>query len=196
MAYQIEKFYSKKNPELLLHQAFRHGPDIPAGVVSHSHGYNIHFGKLQIPLMRVDISPEAEGLQVAYLTLEQGKTFRPHLHLVRPRMLLQTQEAWVVIQGSVGVTYCDEDGEELAYRSLGRGDMSITYAGGHNYKALEGSVVYEFKLGDFAATGDKAYLDELPDPVVQPAVKQDGPLEGSADASEASSGPGSGHDRI
>jgi hypothetical protein len=109
---------------------------------------------------RVDVSPECEGLQVACFSMPEGKTFRGHRHIHRPRTIPQTQETWIVISGSVRAMYYDVAGKHLGNHVLNAGDCSITFRGGHNYESLEdGSTVYEVKLGPFVGVeADKAYI--------------------------------------
>lgn len=107
---------------------------------------------------RSDLVDPEERLQVAILQFEKGKLFQPHIHLKRERPILVTQEAWVVLKGSVKVRYFDLDKNHIADVVLSAGDISMTFRGGHGYEMLEDSEVVEFKLGQFAAEGDKEYI--------------------------------------
>lgn len=112
---------------------------------------------------RKDIVDPSEYIQCAILNLNSGKTFRPHKHIPRwnsPSAI--TQEAWVVITGSVLVMYYDMDEVMIANRILHPGDCTITLDGGHNYEILEdNTLVYEFKTGPYKGQEiDKAFLKE------------------------------------
>ena len=115
----------------------------------------------EITEQRLDIVPEAEGLQVACYRMPKGKKFRPHLHVERPREVPRTQECWIVLNGTVRVEYYDVDGSLLTSLWLRDGDCSITLAGGHSYQCLEAdSTVYEVKLGPFVGTeDDKRFIE-------------------------------------
>jgi hypothetical protein len=86
-------------------------------------------------LQRFDFSAPEEFLQVAIISIPPVAEFRPHVHLERQRQFdnLRAQESWVVISGEVEVHYYSESGIPLATRSLGPGDVSISYRGGHGY---------------------------------------------------------------
>jgi hypothetical protein len=136
------KIYSKVKPEKLLHIVY------PLMISNNSNS-------------REDIIPETEFLQLSALDLKEGKTFKPHKHVWRdsPTESIIAQESWVVISGSVEVTYYDIDDKILNKFTLFPGDVSITLAGGHNYLALENSFVYEFKTGPYEGQKkDKVFI--------------------------------------
>jgi cupin fold WbuC family metalloprotein len=132
--------YSKADPNKLLHTINR-GEDIVG---------------------RTDIADEHQFLQLATLRLDKGHTFRPHQHIWKPVASEQciAQESWVVIQGSVEVSFYDTDGSLLEKQIIRRGDCSMTFEGGHTYTILENdTVVYEFKTGPYQGQLlDKVFL--------------------------------------
>lgn len=134
------KIYSKVNPDVLLHIVNR-GEDING---------------------RTDIISEDQFLQLATLRLPIGTTFRPHQHVWKPtpKETCIAQESWVVIQGTVKVTFYDTDGTMLCEETLRRGDASVTLQGGHTYEIMENdTVVYEYKTGPYQGQDlDKAFI--------------------------------------
>ena len=125
---EINSVYSRIEKGLLLHQFF----------------------KPKLFNTRVNISPVSESLQVSHLTLADNQTFKPHKHILYERSMPMAQESWVVISGEVEVTYYDIDDEIMDYQRLKPGECTITYRGGHNYKALQpNTVIYEFKTGPY-----------------------------------------------
>ncbi|MFM1957932.1 MAG: hypothetical protein RI929_295 [Actinomycetota bacterium] len=114
-------------------------------------------------LKRVDFSKEDEFLQAAIIEIPARHSFRPHIHLERKQVSdrFRAQESWVVVAGQVLVHYYSEDREHLCTKTLGVGDMSITYRGGHGYEAgPSGGLVYEFKTGPYLGREiDKDFLD-------------------------------------
>lgn len=98
---------------------------------------------------REDICAQFEGLQLAKLHLQSGQTFKAHKHNYSPRVIPAAQESWVVISGKVTAFYYDLDGKQIMETELCPGDVSITFAGGHNYRADVDSYVYEFKTGPY-----------------------------------------------
>jgi hypothetical protein len=94
--------------------------------------------------------------------MEAGKTFRPHQHIWKPTPVekIIAQESWVIIQGSVEVSFFDTDGTLLEKQIIQRGDCSITFEGGHTYLILEDdTIVYEYKTGPYQGQVlDKVFL--------------------------------------
>ena len=111
---------------------------------------------------RKDLSPENEFLQLSCFELSKGSTFRPHKHIFHEKVTNIAQESWVVIEGSVEVTYYDIDDTVLCKKTLNSGDVSVTFRGGHNYLILsETAKVYEFKTGPYLGQKyDKVFIEE------------------------------------
>jgi len=144
----IQKFYSKVNPEELLHMIF--SPELP------------HL-KDEPDVVRTNISPEKEYLQSAHIYIPQhGHKFRPHIHLPQTRETHITQEAWIVITGLIKVYFYDTDGKLLNDSLLYPGWTSITFRGGHTYECLLNDTnVLEFKTGPYnGQEKDKEFIDE------------------------------------
>lgn len=112
---------------------------------------------------RQDVVDPKEFIQMASLTLKKDKTFKPHRHIWKKNQLdkVITQEAWVIIQGSVKVDYFDLDGSYIKNSILNAGDCTITLGGGHNYTSLnDNTLVYEFKTGPYLGQEkDKEFID-------------------------------------
>ena len=136
----MEKIYSKKDPNLLLHIVNR---------------------KSNIKSERQDLSADEEFLQASCFSLPKGKTFRPHKHIPLERHTTITQESWVIIKGKVKAILYDIDDTIVAEPILEQGDCSMTFRGGHNYLCLEDdSLVYEYKTGPYyGQKKDKVFID-------------------------------------
>tara|TARA_Y100001938_G_scaffold142545_1_gene214001 strand:- start:9689 stop:10105 length:417 start_codon:yes stop_codon:yes gene_type:complete len=135
------KFYSRVEPEKLLHIVCRPSEDDGP---------------------RADVVPESEYLQLAILNYEKGKTFAAHKHVYKnvPKQAI-AQESWVVMSGKVRAYLYDLNDEIIAIEDLEPGDVSITLYGGHNYEILEENTrVLEYKTGPYyGQTEDKVFLD-------------------------------------
>jgi len=143
----MKKIYSKQEPEKLLHIICRRDA---LGLHNEPEGG------------RIDIAPENEFLQVAAIQMNAGKTFKPHRHIWKDgEKSVIAQESWVVISGSVRVTLYDLDDSILMEEHLTPGDLSMTFEGGHNYKATESNTfVYEFKTGPYKGIeNDKTFIE-------------------------------------
>lgn len=136
----MEKIYSKKEPDLLLHIIYR----------------------LEEISERTNISPENEFLQLASMKMSKGTTFKPHKHILYEKKTNIAQESWLVIKGSVKCVLYDIDDTIISEPILYPGDCSITFRGGHNYLILEnGTIVYEYKTGPYLGQDlDKKFLNE------------------------------------
>jgi hypothetical protein len=135
----MEIFYSKANPQVLLHIIYR---------LDEING-------------RANISPDEEFLQLASLKMQKGQTFRAHKHIFAEKKTNIAQESWVVIKGSVKCIFYDLDDTIIAEPTLYPGDCSITFRGGHNYLILEDdTIVYEYKTGPYLGQEkDKVFLN-------------------------------------
>lgn len=112
---------------------------------------------------RKELIDPSEVLQLSSQVISRGVTFRAHRHIPKSVDIREivAQEAWVVLSGSVRVTYFDEDGLEICKRDLGPGDVSVTLFGGHSYQILEESKVLEFKTGPYMGQmQDKVFIDD------------------------------------
>lgn len=135
----MEKFYSKIQPDLLLHCIKRY-IDIKPG--------------------RENMIDSKEFIQCSALNLDKGVTFRPHKHVFKDIEQVLPQESWIVIKGSVKCIFYDIDDTILAEPVLYPGDCSFTLRSGHNYEILEdGSVILEYKVGPyFGVELDKQFI--------------------------------------
>ena len=138
----MEKIYSLKDPEILLHIVYR---------------------LADFKNDREDIIDDNNFLQLSSLKMKEGKTFRPHKHVFKngPELCI-AQESWAIIKGSVKVIFYDLDDTLLAKHILKPGDCSVTLQGGHNYLILEDdTLVYEYKTGPYHGQKlDKVFLNE------------------------------------
>jgi hypothetical protein len=135
MSEYIQKIYSKIRPELLIHQVIR------AEAFSDAN-------------FRIDSIDNDKLLQVALLKLQSNQTFKPHRHIYKnfTKYDYISNEAWVVVHGSVRADYYDIEGNNIIdSKKLYIGDMTISLEnGGHNYTSLENNtLIYEIKIGPY-----------------------------------------------
>lgn len=128
------------------------------GVILHAYMRSVDF-----PEGRQDVSQVGEPLQLSTIHAEKDKVWSAHAHLERTvTTFAPAQETWIVVAGEVEVTYYDLDDSEIGRVILGPGDCTITWRGGHGYRALkEGTCVYEIKSGPyFGRSRDKRLLGQ------------------------------------
>jgi len=135
----MEKIYSKISDNNLLHIIIR---------------------KQDINKERVNVSPDAEFLQLAAKRIDADTVYESHYHLFQERISDITQEAWVVIDGSIKIYYYDIDKVLLGEAILNSGDCFITFRGGHGMKITkQDTIMYEFKLGPYCGQKkDKEFI--------------------------------------
>lgn len=136
----MEKIYSKKDPDKLLHIIVRKEDFTPG---------------------RINVVPDEQFIQCALLNLDAGVTFKPHKHLYKEIKSIIAQESWVVISGRVKCIFYDTDDTIIAEPILNAGDASFTLFGGHNYEILDdNSIIFEMKVGPyFGQKLDKEFIN-------------------------------------
>lgn len=111
---------------------------------------------------RTELVEADNFIQCSYLKMEKGTTFKPHQHIWKSPSFTKmiAQESWVVIKGSVEVSFFDTDGGFLEKHVLNSGDSSFTLEGGHTYLILEDdTLVYEYKTGPYTGQqNDKTFI--------------------------------------
>ena len=128
----IEKIFSKKDKNKLLHIIHRPSDNDPAS--------------------RTDIVPASEFIQCSWLKMHEGTTFKPHRHIYKKTSYREhiAQESWVVVKGSVECRLYDLDNSLLHTTILREGEASFTLEGGHTYTILDDdTLVYEYKTGHY-----------------------------------------------
>lgn len=128
----MEHIYSKIKPEKRLHTIYR------LAEISKLKG-------------RVDFTEENEFLQCSIMSLIDGKTYRPHKHIIKSQNIskFQVQEAFIMIGQALVVIY-DLDDSKLCEVILDTGDLAVLLAGGHSIKSLSPcSALYEIKTGPY-----------------------------------------------
>lgn len=100
-----------------------------------------------------------EPIQAQRFVRPKDYFFKPHFHILNPRIIKRTQEAFVVINGSIRVEVYDKHGKTLGILDAESGDMVIIYKGGHGVTVTEDCYVYEIKAGQYThVSEDKEYL--------------------------------------
>ena len=138
---EVERIYSKVEPDLLLLAIGRH---------------------TDIDKSRTDFSPDHEYMQVSAKKLSKGTSFLPHKHNKILRTSDLTQEAWVFLSGKVTARFWDIDDSIIFETDLGPGDLAVVFRGGHSFEVLEdNTILYEFKTGPYyGQEKDKTYILE------------------------------------
>lgn len=135
-------------------------------IISKVNGEILHtiFYAKNISKKRVDVIAENHHLQFSALELIKNKKFRPHFHIPKKIDYTETtsQEAWVIIKGSIKVIHYDINSKILNEEILNAGDVAITLSGGHTFEVLEeDTILYEFKTGPYLGVElDKKFIKD------------------------------------
>ena len=105
-------------------------------------------------------SKDTDFMQVASMSHDKGKVVKPHLHVVRPRLVEYTQECVVLIKGKIEFSFYDKNKKFLDKATLGPGDVVTIFSGYHGMEVLEdNSVYFEIKNGPFTGNEvDKEFM--------------------------------------
>ncbi len=115
----------------------------------------------EISEKRVDICPEEQYLQICTKVMPEGLTFKAHKHNRLERNTDYTNEAGIILEGSVSATFWDIDDKKILETTLESGDCAVVFRAGHSFKVLEeGTILYEVKSGPYYGTEkDKTFLE-------------------------------------
>lgn len=104
---------------------------------------------------------QTEALQASRMVYSKDKTFRVHHHILNPRTIKRTQEAFIVISGRVAVDIYDTpkpkdnwEAKLLGTLEAGPGEAVFVYRGGHGIRVLEDVVMFEVKAGQFSVVSE------------------------------------------
>jgi mannose-6-phosphate isomerase-like protein (cupin superfamily) len=107
------------------------------------------------------LGKDTESLQASVMRYNKGKVFKTHQHKMNPRCLNYTQEAFIVIKGSLQVDIYKDKNLKLGTLIANAGDIICVWRGYHRISILENdTVAYELKAGAFTSVElDKEFLD-------------------------------------
>ena len=104
------------------------------------------------------------AFQVGFVVYPAGGAVVPHLHLPVVRTVVGTSELLLVKTGRCIVDIYDEDKVLVASRELGAGDMVISVRGGHGFRMLEDTVLFEVKQGPYNGEVEKERFEPAGEP--------------------------------
>ena len=101
-----------------------------------------------------------EPLQAQRMNYPSGKEFKVHKHVLNPRIIKRTQEAFIVINGKISVEVSDENKNYLGTLEAGPGAAIFVYRGYHLVKVSPDYVGWEIKSGQYTyVSEDKEFLN-------------------------------------
>ena len=105
-------------------------------------------------------TPNSFSQQIGYMNRPKNYEIKPHIHKQVKREVFYTNEVLFIKKGLVQVDFYDDKKNFLESRILKRGDLILLIKGGHGFKFLEESEVFEVKQGPYLADDDKSIFNK------------------------------------
>jgi mannose-6-phosphate isomerase-like protein (cupin superfamily) len=99
--------------------------------------------------------------QAGFVVCPAGGAIVPHIHLRVVRTVVGTSEVLMVRQGRCIVDLYGEDRSLVASRELRAGDLVIFVGGGHGFRMIEDTVLFEIKQGPYSGETERERFDPL-----------------------------------
>jgi hypothetical protein len=99
------------------------------------------------------------SFQTGFVVYPAGGAVVPHVHLPIVRTVAGTSELLLVRKGCCIVDIYGEDRALVASRELGTGDLVILVTGGHGFRMIEDTVLFEVKQGPYGGQTEKERFD-------------------------------------
>jgi len=99
------------------------------------------------------------SFQAGFVVYPEGGSVVPHVHLPVVRTVVGTSELLLVRSGRCVVDIYGEDRALVASRQLETGDLVLSLSGGHGFRMLEDTVLFEVKQGPYSGQAEKARFD-------------------------------------
>jgi hypothetical protein len=93
--------------------------------------------------------------QAGFVVYPAGGRVLPHAHLPLERRIVGTSEMLLVRNGRCIVDIYDDERRLVASRELVTGDAVLSLAGGHGFRMLEDTVLFELKQGPYEGVAEK-----------------------------------------
>jgi hypothetical protein len=101
------------------------------------------------------ITGDDAAFQAGFVVNPAGGSVVPHIHLPVVRTIVGTSELLLVRRGRCIVDVYGSDRTLVASRELAAGDLVISLGGGHGFRMLEDTVLFEVKQGPYGGQEEK-----------------------------------------
>jgi hypothetical protein len=102
------------------------------------------------------------AFQAGFVVFPADWHVQPHLHLPITRQVVGTSELLVVRSGHCIVDIYADDRRLVASRELLPGDAVLSVGGGHGFRMLQDTVMFEIKQGPYGGPAEKERFDPAP----------------------------------
>jgi hypothetical protein len=110
------------------------------------------------------ITGSEAAFQAGFVVYPAGGAVAPHVHLPVVRTIVGTSELLLVRKGRCIVDIYSEDRALVASRELETGDLVLSVGGGHGFRMLEDTVLFEVKQGPYGGQLEKERFDPPGEP--------------------------------
>lgn len=118
-------------------------------------------------ILRADVTPDSTtfltpgtlGQEMGLIVYGAGQFIQPHAHLPVTRQVNGTTECVIVRKGRCIVDFYDDARHLILSRELALGDVVLLLGGGHGFRMLEDTVLFEVKQGPYMGDRDKVRFD-------------------------------------
>lgn len=100
-------------------------------------------------------TPDDSNFQAGFVVYPAGGRVQAHAHLPVRRQVIGTSELLVVRSGRCFVDIYSDARELISSHELVAGDMVLSVGGGHGFRMLEDTVLFEIKQGPFGGEVEK-----------------------------------------
>lgn len=101
--------------------------------------------------------------QAGFVVYPEGGNILAHIHLPVVRQVVGTSELLIVRSGRCIVDIYTDDRRLVASRELLPGDAVLSVGGGHGFRMIEQTVLFEVKQGPYGGAAEKQRFDTAPD---------------------------------
>lgn len=105
------------------------------------------------------LTPDDFGQQMGMIVYAKGESIVPHVHLPVTRTVEGTTECVMVRSGHCEIDLFDRHKTYITTRTLNKGDIVLLLGGGHGFRMLEDTVLFEVKQGPYVGNADKERFD-------------------------------------
>jgi cupin fold WbuC family metalloprotein len=109
-----------------------------------------------MPSVTTFLTPETLPLQMGMIVYNKNEAITPHVHLPITRSVEGTSECIVVRSGRCLIDIFDSNKRFVSTHELKAGAIILLLGGGHGFRMLEDTVLFEVKQGPYAGEADKA----------------------------------------
>jgi len=91
--------------------------------------------------------------QVGFIVYKSGEEIKRHLHKPLKRTIYNTPETLFVKEGAIEYEIFNNSKKFISKGQLNQGDIIILLDGGHGFKTIKDTVLFEIKQGPFMGDG-------------------------------------------